>query len=1106
MVSRQTRILLPCGIGDVYWSLVKFRAFCKHHGIALPPKVAIITTTPEVQYAGSEFRSIEFLEMVPFLEIDDPPNQEAYPSRKLPIRRRLKETYNEMWLGTCTYKTNFLKYDYFLVYNGAITNGIFLEDIDNLECEWHFPMNVSNAQIQFQDDCRKKYGQYVVFLWSFCGGGYSDHHVKEFHPQKIIEATNYFIKKSGCTPVFVGSWWDVKHGNDYLRKIIAAVPGAVDLVGKTNIDQLFGVIKGSEMVVGCHCGPTIMSTVFGKKTIILWAKSYPLFSANSPLVIAPPETRETTYWPLYTQNLTADKFSNKMLDLLYQETIKCVCGEVRTEEYEQPCYVVNQKGELVGDKGKFGRCNVCGVVRQVDLPFLERVGYENYYKSYPPTMNQYEAKDWEHDFALANTRCDNYKISSDNPQRILDVGSGSGAFVHACRQRNQKAYGCEIAEYAYAKSDDFTYRQALNKVNFPVDYFDLVTCHDVLEHEMDPKHMIDEMFRITSQNGKCIIDFPNYFTEAGKHHWKADEHIWYFTVEQLESLLKASGFIIDKLQKPIESKLVFYCRKPPQVRPRILLPPGIGDSYWSIVKMQAFLERQGLSLPDVSVLYPRSRPHGGNNRSLPFLEMFPFIHPTGTLVIGKDKELKKIWREAYKTPSRTIFKNVAGFDYFLSYNGHLRVGESLEVVDSDLNCNWFPPMFISLEQQAYRDNARKQYGKYIIFYFVFQGTYKFWNEEFPPKKVIEFIDSFLKKTKMTPIFVGAVWDQEDKKLDFVKSKIPNCVDLVGKTTIEQLFGLIRGAEAVIGYPSGLTIMSTVLGTKTCIIWNDYYNQDFFKNSCPPSTYQRNYFFENTAKMTPKYLKCWALEKLFGIQCKIKRPSLPEETTTEFKPIMKSPFKPEKPLLVVCVLKSGYYFNEKYVVNLKRMVERNLTIPHDFVCLTDYPSINGCDIIPLENSKLNSWWSKLELFRKDLFHGIEKVIYFDLDTIILSNIDIFSTLEKPFYGLRPWNRANFMKGNMASGIMVWKPGNYGFLYEKSKKIVDHKYLNDQEYLSRVLKEYGFEYWFLQDEIPGIRSFKRECRQGLPINTRIVCFHGRPWIHEVLEPWVKQNWRP
>lgn len=307
----RTRILLPGGIGDVYWSLVKFQAFCKRKDIT-DPYVAFITTKPAEQYAGSEFRALDFLRMVPFVRIDEPYSVDARPT---PTPPWLNNLYREMWHGTRTSCPGFMGYDDFLVYNSAITNGRLLEEVDDLECDWYFPLVVSMEQEDFRASCQRKYGKYAVYLWSFCGGGYSEYHVEEFSIAAIAESIRRFTELSKLTPVFVGSWWDVNHGNTYLRDIIAATPNSVNLVGKTTVDQLFGVIRGSELVVGCHCGPTILATVFHKKTIILWAKSYPMFAHTSRLAVSPPDTRFTNYWPVYTSGLTVNRFVGKMQEL-----------------------------------------------------------------------------------------------------------------------------------------------------------------------------------------------------------------------------------------------------------------------------------------------------------------------------------------------------------------------------------------------------------------------------------------------------------------------------------------------------------------------------------------------------------------------------------------------------------------------------------------------------------------------------------------------------------------------------------------------------------------------------------------------------------------------
>ena len=772
-----------------------------------------------------------------------------------------------------------------------------------------------------------------------------------------------------------------------------------------------------------------------------------------------------------------------------------------------------------------GRCTECGVIRQLEMPFVNEEEYQQYYRTqYAPVGGDYKAKDYKHDLKLAASRCKDYGVKAG--LRILDVGSGSGAFVDEARRIGAEAYGCEIGKYHYAgKADDeFVYRKRFEDVNFPTDHFDMVVCHDVLEHVLDPAKFVSELLRVTKQHGVCFLDFPRYFHEAGRHHWKRFEHVWFLTREQLHGLLANAGFKVVSVDHPIESKLLFKLIKLPCSHPSILVPPGMGDSYWSIVKMRAFLKREGLGLPDIAVVCPREKKYDGHKRSFPFLEMFPFIHSSGINIDGASPELRPIWKEAYGRPGRTIFQNVGGFDYFIAYNGHLRVGESLEQIDPDLECEWVPPMFVSLEQERFRDQMVARHGKYMIFYFAFQGTYAYWTQEFKVNELVDSVNAIVKKTGLIPVIAGERWDRDNLKVQLVIKAIPKAVDMTGKTSLEQVFGMIRGAQAVFGFPSGLTIMSTVLGQKTMILWNDFYMREFQKFSCPPDTWGKTYFAENTLNMSRDYLTDWVVEKITGEENKVIRPALPPQdsiidgvtTTPEklFLPksrlhrrrVAKVPIgqpSPAQDCTIVCVLKTGGDFDERYVINLKNMLSHNLKVPFRFVCLTDLDRIVGCETITLKDN-LEGWWSKVEIFRPGLL-GDGLKIYFDLDTVMIDNVDDLALLYGSLYGLRPWNLKNRNAGEMAAGLIAWRGNSCDFLYEQFNKSIIPSYRSPQDYFSKTLIASGKPWTPLQDVVQGIKSYKRECRAGVPAGTKIICFHGRPRIHECENGWVKKAWR-
>lgn len=537
------------------------------------------------------------------------------------------------------------------------------------------------------------------------------------------------------------------------------------------------------------------------------------------------------------------------------KNLSCICGSDEHYQYNKQLYEVTEKGvtqKAESNGVHFVKCEECGTVRQLNPPYLNDVEYKYYYKQYPPVGNKYEVKDYDHDRELAKLRCKEYGLKYFSEEIMLDVGSGSGAFVDECRSMGIEAYGCEIGEYHYQNGGEFIYRKRLEDIHFPVDHFDKITCHDVLEHTIDPIEFLCEMFRVLKQRGECIIDFPAFFEDEGKHHWK-QEHIWFFRFEQLSKILSDIGFEIIRINKPVPSKLVFYLKKPKQNRVKILVPPGMGDAYWSIVKLESFMEEMELGdIADIYVACNKERQFNGHRRAFPFIKLFPFTKSTG-ITYTTDDYPQSLWLEAYRNCGRTIFEDVCGCDYFLSWNAYMGAGYKLEERDSEFKCNWIPDMFESLEQINYQKNAEKQYGEYIVFYFIFHGHYAGWLSEFPLDAVVDSVRQIARETGCTPVFAGAVWDEKNDVLSQVVDQLPECIDLRGKTSIEQLFGLIKGSEIVVGYPSGLTIMSTVLKAKTLMIWNKFYNDDFRWNSCPPQVRNKTYFVEDTKGLTPQKL-------------------------------------------------------------------------------------------------------------------------------------------------------------------------------------------------------------------------------------------------------------
>jgi len=526
--------------------------------------------------------------------------------------------------------------------------------------------------------------------------------------------------------------------------------------------------------------------------------------------------------------------------------IPCFCEEVRGDSF------VKNGIDVV-------KCSSCGVIRQINLPFSTR---EDLYKYYETEYTLNKLHTYSHDYKIAKDRVDRYNVLFPGVfrGRGLDIGAGNSAFVKLLGESRIDCVGCEPR----LKEDQaHTYKGPFEEIHYPTDRFNFITCHDVIEHTYDPQFFLQEIFRTLKPGGMFIMDMPAFFDgKAGVHHWKKVEHIWYFSIQQIEQLLQMVGFKIILKDRPIEGKVVFYCSKDEQDRLKILLPPGIGDTYWSIVKLESFLRNQGVSIADAGIACEPDA-DGRHSRSFDFISKFPFLNASGD-VVSRTKNAK-IWKEAYMQAGRTIFKRVANYDYFMAYNGVMRHGKSLYEVDRDLAVEWYPDMYKSLEARIAERVYRKSFGeRYIVFYFVSAGMYKKWLAQYPVEQLAYCINEVCRQTGCIAILAGAKWDVSDPVVKRLNSSCANMINLTGTTSFDQLEGLIRGAQAVVGYPSGLTIISTIYKTQTVMLWNNYFNRKFWKNACPPDSLGNWYHFVDTYQLKDEHLISMIIRAVGGL--------------------------------------------------------------------------------------------------------------------------------------------------------------------------------------------------------------------------------------------------
>jgi ADP-heptose:LPS heptosyltransferase len=117
-----------------------------------------------------------------------------------------------------------------------------------------------------------------------------------------------------------------------------------------------------------------------------------------------------------------------------------------------------------------------------------------------------------------------------------------------------------------------------------------------------------------------------------------------------------------------------------------------------------------------------------------------------------------------------------------------------------------------------------------------RGFYERWLEEFSESAVIETL-RLLADAGKTVVIMGAAWDKGGIA-ERVAAADPRFQNLVGETDFDALGGLLRGASAVFGFPGGNTLLGPYFGTPTVLLWNTFFPEPFWRNTCPPvSTYR-----------------------------------------------------------------------------------------------------------------------------------------------------------------------------------------------------------------------------------------------------------------------------
>ena len=156
-----------------------------------------------------------------------------------------------------------------------------------------------------------------------------------------------------------------------------------------------------------------------------------------------------------------------------------------------------------------------------------------------------------------------------NSGKLLDVGCGSGVILKKL-PKGIIPYGIEIEsktakltnEYALEKGGQVWHNDAVSSLNeIDKSFFDCIVMQSYLEHEINPKEVLNGAFHAIKKNGYIIIKVPNFSCwnrHLRKENWcgfRFPDHVNYFTPSTLKKLALDTGFKIHRFSLADRSPL-----------------------------------------------------------------------------------------------------------------------------------------------------------------------------------------------------------------------------------------------------------------------------------------------------------------------------------------------------------------------------------------------------------------------------------------------------------------------------------------------------------------------------------------------------------------------
>lgn len=142
-------------------------------------------------------------------------------------------------------------------------------------------------------------------------------------------------------------------------------------------------------------------------------------------------------------------------------------------------------------------------------------------------------------------------------RRLLDVGAGAGHFVRVMTEYGWDGLGIDTSSDAAERARSFLGVEVIvasfEDDDVPPGPFEFVHLSHVVEHFFDPIRALRRAYDRLIPGGILFIETPNAGSSSARRMgprwfpWETPRHLWVFTPETLESLLRRVGFTVTEM-------------------------------------------------------------------------------------------------------------------------------------------------------------------------------------------------------------------------------------------------------------------------------------------------------------------------------------------------------------------------------------------------------------------------------------------------------------------------------------------------------------------------------------------------------------------------------